>query len=146
MPFRFSLEAVLNLRERLEQHEMLLLEGCYTELAAAQGELWETAQNIARAQAQQAEELKSGTTAFPLQLQVATIGSLEQRRAVLQKNLQDAQARLHEQLEKYRQARKKRDVLKELHQQQLRKYQQEQEKLEQRERDELFLLRLQHKR
>jgi len=146
MPFRFSLATVLSLREKLEQREMLLLERRYSELAAVQGKLWEAAQNITRAQEQQAEDLKRGTTAFPLQLNVETIRSLEKHRATLQKQLQEAQLRLRDQLEKYRQARQKRDVLEELRKQQLEHHQREQGKMEQRERDELFLLRLQHKR
>jgi flagellar export protein FliJ len=146
MPFRFSLATVLNLREQLEQREMLLLERRYAELAAVQGRLWEAAESIVRAQQQQADELKAGTTAFPLQLIVETIKALERHRATLQLNLQEAQLRLREQLGKYRQARQKRDVLEELRQQQFDYYQREQGKMEQRECDELFLLRLQHKR
>jgi len=146
MPFRFSLTTVLNLRERLEQREQLVLERRYAELAVVQGKLWEATQNLTRAQELQAEELKQGTTAFQLQLTVEHIKALEQQQMSLQKSLQEAQSRLREQLEIYRQARQKRDVLEELRQQQLDQYQREQGKLEQRERDELFLLRLQHKR
>jgi len=146
MPFRFPLATVLNLRERLEQRELLLLERRYAELAAVQGKLWEAAQNITRAHEQQAQDLKRGTTAFPLHLNAEAIKALERHREALQLNLQEAQLRLREQLEKYRQARQKRDVLEELRQQQLDHYRREQGKAEQRERDELFLLRLQHKR
>jgi len=146
MPFRFSLATVLNLREKLEQRELLFLERRYAELAAVQGKLWEVAQNISCAQEQQEQELKSGTTAFQLQLTQEKLKLLDLQRDGLQRNLQEAQLRLREQLDSYRKARQKRDVLEELRQRQHGQYQQEQEKLEQRERDELFLLRRQHKR
>jgi len=145
MPFRFSLASVLNIREKLEQRELLLLERRYAELATAQGKLWEVAQNIVRNHEQQADELKRGTTGFQLQMAIEEAKALEDRRLQLQKKLQEAQKALREQLENYRKARQKRDVLEELRQQQLDRYQREQGKIEQRERDELFLLRLQHK-
>jgi len=146
MSFRFSLAAVLSLREKIEQRELLMLERRYAELAAAQGKLWELAQSIGRNQEEQAEALKQGTTAFQLQLAVEEAKRLEENRVQLQKKLEEAQARLRDQLKIYRQARQKRDVLEELRQQQFEQYRREQAKIEQREGDELFLLRLQHKR
>lgn len=142
MPFRFSLATVLNLRENLEQKEAGILEQRYAELAAAQGRLWEAEQNITRAQQDRAQQLNEGTSAFQLQLALQEEAGLKQKRLDAHQKLQEAQIRLREQIEIYKQARQKRDTLEELRKRQATEYQREQSKSEQQERDELYLLRL----
>lgn len=146
MPFRFSLETVLRLRENLEHTESLILERRYAELAQAQGMLWEAEQNIVHSRELKNQELTRGTTAIQLQLAMEEESRLRQRRDDLTKKLLEAQALLREQIATYRQARQKRDILQELHKQKFDLYRREQGKTEQRERDEAFLLRRKHKR
>jgi len=142
MPFRFSLATVLNLRVNLEQKEARILELRYAELAAAQGRLWEAEQNITRAQQDRAQQLNEGTSAFQLQLALQEEAGLKQKRLDAHQKLQEAQIRLRQQIEIYKQARQKRDTLEELRKRQATEYQREQSKSEQQERDELYLLRL----
>jgi flagellar export protein FliJ len=144
MPFQFSLATVLRLRETLEHTELLTLEKRYSELALAQGRLWEAEQNIIRAAESRQLELSRGTTAIQLQLAIEEESQMRQQRDALLQKLQEAQKVLREQLAIYWKARQKRDILQELRKQKLDVYQRTQAKLEQRERDELFLLR--HKR
>jgi flagellar FliJ protein len=146
MPFRFSLATLLRVRESLEHTEMLVLEKRYGEVAFVQGQLWEADQNLIRARECRQEELSRGVMA--VQLQLALEEEIRQRRLrdELLKELQAAQTRLREQLDIYWKARQKRDVLQEIRKQKFEQYRREQEKSEQRERDELFLLRYRSKR
>jgi flagellar export protein FliJ len=141
MPFRFSLATVLNLRENLEQKEARILEQRYAELAAAQGHLWEAEQNITRAQQERAQQLNQGTSAFQLQLALQEEANLKHKRLHAHQKLQEAQTRLREQIDLYKQARQQRDTLEELRKRQAVQYQRQQAKAEQQERDELYLLR-----
>src|SRR5450631_897484 len=141
MPFQFSLATVLRLRENLEHTELLTLEKRYSELALAQGRLWEAEQNIIRAAESRQLELSRGTTAIQLQLAIEEESQMRQQRDALLQKLQEAQRVLREQLAIYWKARQKRDILQELRKQKFDVYQRTQAKLEQRERDELFLLR-----
>jgi len=141
MPFQFSLATVLRLRENLEHTELLTLEKRYSELALAQGRLWEAEQNIIRAAESRQLQLSRGTTAIQLQLAIEEESQMRQQRDALLQKLQEAQKVLREQLAVYWKARQKRDILQELRKQKFDVYQRAQAKLEQRERDELFLLR-----
>jgi flagellar biosynthesis chaperone FliJ len=141
MPFQFSLATVLRLRENLEHTELLTLEKRYSELALAQGRLWEAEQNIIRAAESRQLELSRGTTAIQLQLAIEEESQMRRQRDARLQKLQEAQEVLREQLAIYWKARQKRDILQELRKQKFDVYQRTQAKLEQRERDELFLLR-----
>jgi flagellar FliJ protein len=141
MPFRFSLATVLRVRENVEQTEALRLEKYYAELAKVQGMLWEAEQNIARARQLRQDELSRGITAIELRMAVEEESHWKQRSAELLQQLREAQARLRDQILAYRKARQSRDVLEELRKQKFESYRREQEKSEQRERDEIFLLR-----
>jgi flagellar export protein FliJ len=141
MAFRFSLATVLRVRENLEHTEALRLEKCYANLAKVQGMLWEAEQNIARARQTRQDELAQGVTAIELQLGLDEEARWKQRSAQLLQQMREAQARLKDQILAYRKARQNRDVLEELRKQKADSYRREQEKSEQRERDEAFLLR-----
>jgi len=141
MGFRFSLATVLRLRENLEHTESLVLERHYAELARVQGMLWEAELNIGNARRIKNEELAQGMTGIQLQLAIEEESRLQQHRDTLLQKLQEAQKLLREQMATYRKARQKRDVLEELRKRNFNSYRREQEKREQRERDEAFLLR-----
>lgn len=141
MPFRFSLASVLKLRGTLEHRELLALERRYAELAAAQGRLWEAEKVIVAAREQRERQLRNGTTAIEIQFGLEHANQLERNRAALHTALQETQRILREQLTRYRKARQERDVLEELRKRQFEVYRREQDKIEQNQRDELFLLR-----
>jgi flagellar export protein FliJ len=146
MPFRFSLAAVLRVRENLEHTESLVLEKRYVELAKAQGMLWEAEQNIHHARQAREEQLSCGVTAIELQLKMEEESYWKQRSVELSQQLLQAQARLHEQIVIYRKARQSRDILEELRKQKFESYRRAQDKAEQRDRDEAFLLRRKNQR
>jgi flagellar export protein FliJ len=141
MPFRFSLATVLRVRENVEHTEALKLEKCYAELAKAQGMLWEAEQNIVRARQSRQDELERGLTGVELQMAVEEELYWKQLSAQRLQLLHEAQARLRDQITAYRKARQSRDVLEELRLQKFESYRREQDKSEQRQRDEAFLLR-----
>jgi flagellar export protein FliJ len=141
MPFRFTLSTVLKLRDNLEQKEASILERRYAELAAAQGRLWEAEQNIVRAREERSEDLKQGVAAIELQLALQNETHLKRYRDALQQKLQEAQSKLREQIEIYKNARQQRDTLDQLRTQQFESYQREEAKSEQQQRDELHLMR-----
>jgi flagellar biosynthesis chaperone FliJ len=141
MPFRFSLAAVLRVRENLEHAESLILEKRYSELAKFQGMLWEAQQNIHHARQARQDQLTRGVTAIELQLKMEEEAYWKQRSVEVSQQLLQAQARLREQIAVYRKARQNRDVLEELRKQKFEIYRREQERAEQKDRDEAFLLR-----
>jgi flagellar FliJ protein len=141
MAFKFSLASVLKLRQNLEQRELLLLERRYAELAAAQSAYWQAQAALIAERQRQQEELRSGTTAVQLQTGLEYSAELEQQRRRAELKVLEAQTRVREQQEIYWKARQQRDVLQELRQQQFEAYSREQAKSEQRERDEMFLMR-----
>ena len=81
-----------------------------------------------------------------LQFELESEARVEHRRQTLLAKLADLQAKVKEQIEKYRQARQKREVLEELRRQQLQEYTREEATREQQAADELFLLRRIHRK
>jgi len=141
MAFRFALASVLKYRQDLEHRELLRLEQRYAELAAAQAEFWKAEENIVLARKEREHTLSQGTTAVHLQLALEYDARLRRRRESSQKALAEAQASLRQQLQAYHQARQSRDALEELRKKQFEAYRKEEGRSEQRQRDELFLLR-----
>jgi flagellar export protein FliJ len=141
MPFRFALASVLKFRQDLEQREMRLLEKCYADLAATQAHYWQAEERISHEKREREEQLRQGTTAVQLHLALEYEARLQHQLAALQEKLREAQEHLRQQLETYRKARQNRDIIEELRKQQLDAYRRNEAKLEQRQRDELFLLR-----
>ncbi len=141
MPFRFPLASVLKLRGTLEHRELLVLERRYAELAAAQGRLWEAEKAIVVAREQRERQLQNGTTAIQIQFALEHANQLERNRTALHAALLETQRILREQLTVYRKARQERDVLEELRKRQFDVYRRAQDKIEQNQKDELFLLR-----
>ena len=146
MAFEFSLSVLLRLRENLEHKELLVLEKHYANIARIQARLLEAEQNILHAQERRQEELSHGTLAAEVKFTVDEERRIREYRETLLQELLEAQKRLKEQLVIYWKARQKRDVLQELRKHQFDAYRSEQAKIEQRDRDELFLLRLRRKR
>lgn len=141
MPFRFTLSPVLRLRENLERREYLTLQALYSESAGVRSDIRALEQLLARARSQRADKLSEGMPAVLLQFELESEARVEHKRQTLVTKLVELQAKLKEQVEKYRQARQKREILEELRRQQLREYTREEATREQQAADELFLLR-----
>jgi flagellar export protein FliJ len=146
MPFRFTLSPVLRLRENLERREYLTLQALYSESAEVRSDIRALEQVLAQARSQRASKLSEGMPAVLLQFELESEARVEHRRQTLLAKLADLQAKVKEQIEKYRQARQKREVLEELRRQQLQEYTREEATREQQAADELFLLRRIHRK
>jgi len=141
MPFRFTLSPVLRLRENLERREYLTLQALYSESAEVRSDIRALEQTLARARSQRTSKLSEGMPAVLLQFELESEARVEHKRQTLVAKLVELQTKVKEQIEKYRQARQKREILEELRRQQLQEYTREEAIREQQAADELFLLR-----
>lgn len=142
MAFRFTLEAVLRYRRSLEDREQTRLQALLVRRAGLQGQL----QRNRQAQLQLQHELHQELQAAPrlareLHLSVAGLRAVEQREVFLQSQMQPLQAELAAQTARYRQERRKRELLESLRDTQLGDYRRQQQRRQQAMLDELYLLR-----
>jgi flagellar export protein FliJ len=143
MPFRFPLQAVLHLRQSLEHQQELRLRAANQQVARVQHLMEQMDGRKHHLQTIQTEELSAGTTAAELRFGLMREADLLRHRQVLEQEL----ARLHQlreqQREIFQQARRARETLESVRDQQLRLYQKEAERREQKSLDDLFLMRRQ---
>jgi len=92
-------------------------------------------------QAQQSRDLGLGTTAAELFFAIQCEGSIFQHRQILQRELVRLQKLRDDQQAVFHQARLERETIESVHDQQLRAYARERSRREQRQLDDLFLLR-----
>ena len=142
MAFRFTLEAVLRYRRSLEDREQTRLQALLVRRAGFLGQL----QRNRQAQLQLQHELHQELQAAPrlareLHLSVAGLRAVEQREVFLQSQMQPLQAELAAQTARYRQERRKRELLESLRDTQLGDYRRQQQRRQQAMLDELYLLR-----
>jgi flagellar export protein FliJ len=144
MAFEFPLESVLNFRRSVEHQQQL-------RLRAAQERLEQVRHWIARMdshqdalRAAQSHQLGAGTTFAELHFSVQCESQLLGQRRELERQLAALQ-QLHEQLRQaFQKARRERETLEDLRQQQLLIYKKETARREQRRVDDLFLMRRVH--
>lgn len=143
MPFRFSLTAVLRIRESLERKEQLALEQCYRQLFSMQKRLSEQDDHIAQIRQQYEDHLMQGTKAVELHCFVEQRFQAERQRDGIFKELDEAQDKLRQQIESYRSARRQRETVSQVRTDRFADYQKHEALSEQKEHDDLFLLRRQ---
>ncbi len=142
MSFRFSLSALLKVREGLERQEYFRLLEIQQEIAMIREEI-EANERLGRiAEANRLSELAKGEFASDLQEACGQLLSLASRRESLLSDLRKAESRKEQQLKVYRVARQDHEVLERLRVRQHAEYVREQLRREQAKADELFLLRL----
>jgi flagellar export protein FliJ len=142
MAFHFTLEAVLRYRRGLEDREQLRLQPLLFARAALQAELQRAQQAHRQLQTVLHDGLQRGLTpAIEIHLSFQCIRGMESRETLLQSRLQQMQVEIDQQTERYRQERRKREVLESLRDTQLRDYRQQQQRREQARLDEMYLLR-----
>ena len=142
MPFRFSLAAVLRLRQSLEDRERLHLETLHIRRAALLREAQQTREAALQLQRSWRERLQQ-TSAVGAELKFfASVDSgFDQRRQQLQGALQQVEQQIAEQTRRYAEQRQKRDVLESVRESRLAEYRVQQQRREQAAIDELHLLR-----
>jgi flagellar export protein FliJ len=141
MPFRFTLQGLLRVRETQERAELQGLQALAAQVAAARAAI--AALDAAAEQARRAvwEEASSGISGAELHFSAARESARLERRRALHAQLQEREQAQKTQLARYLQARQKRETLAHLRDQQLAAYEREQARQSQRQIDELFLVR-----
>ena len=143
MAFRFSLAAVLRIRESLEHKEQLALEQCYRQLYSLQKRLSEQDEHINRIRAEYEVCVIRGSKAARLQDLLEQRFQAERHREAIQQELIEAQEKLRQQIDRYRAARQQRETVGQVRSHRFEEYQKRDSLAEQKARDDLFLLRRQ---
>jgi len=141
MAFHFTLDAVLRLRQSLEDRELLRLQALLARRATLLKELGESRQLSVRVQEETSQGMLKPTPAVEIHFATARLQALEQQQQLLRRQLSELEATIAEQRSRYQQQRRNREVLEALREGQLRDYRLQQRRREQAQLDELHLLR-----
>jgi flagellar export protein FliJ len=146
MPFRFSLQAVLHFRQSMERQQELRLRAANQQVARSQHGIEQIDLRRRALQAEQSRELGAGITAAELRFGLQCEAELLRHRKELELQLARLQQLRDRQQEILEQARRARETLESVRDQQLKVYKQEAGRREQRSLDDLFLLRREYLR
>jgi flagellar export protein FliJ len=144
MPFRFPLETVLHLRRSLERQQELRLRAANQQVARLRHLMERIEQQSTNLRLQQCGELGSGTTAAELHFANACQATLAQQRIAAQTEFERLERRRDQQKGIYQRARRERETFESLREQQRIEFERGARRREQRDLDELFLLRRAH--
>jgi flagellar export protein FliJ len=146
MPFKYRLEVLLRLQRSVEHQEENQLLACVARVAQLKARLqqWEQAR-FARKQ-RTVEELQEGAKGIVLQLAAEWDAGARRKQAELRKQIEAAEQLRLQQMQIYRKARQKREVLDDLRQRQQTTYDQKELRQLQRTLDETFLIQTFHKK
>jgi flagellar export protein FliJ len=141
MPFKFSLQAVLHFRQSVEHQQELRLRTANQHVARTRHLIEQIETRMREGQVRQAQALGSGTSAAELRFALLCATTLEQQHRELERELVRLQSLRDEQQKIFQQARRQRETLEGLRDGQLRKYERQASREEQRRLDEMFLMR-----
>jgi flagellar export protein FliJ len=141
MPFHFPLQAVLHFRQSLEHQQELHLRAANQRVAGARHLLEQIDARIREAHSHQTQQMTNGTTAGELQFLLVCESTLSRRRREQEQELTRQEKLRDDQREMFQQARRRRETLDRLQDRRLRIYHLESARREQRDMDNLFLLR-----
>jgi flagellar export protein FliJ len=140
MSFHFSLQAVLRLRESFERRERLRLEIIAREIAKASQQCQHALLDRDKARLELQNKLRQGTTATEMQFELACDRARVRRIEALNEHLGKLQDLRRRQLEVFRKAQQQRKILENLRDRQLAAYQLIQNRREQQQMDDRFIL------
>jgi len=146
MGFDFSLHAVLHLRQSIERQQELRLHAANQQVARVQRGIAQVDARTHELQAAQSRDLSSGITAAELRFGLQCVAKLLRQRQELDLQRIRLEQLRDLQLATYQQARRSRQTLEAVRDQQLRLYQKEAARRQQRDLDDLFLLRREYLR
>jgi flagellar FliJ protein len=146
MPFHFPLQTVLHYRQSMEHQQELRLRAANQQVARAQHLIDQLDLQRRELQSKEMEELSSGTSAAELQFGLLREASLLRRRREFEQQLTRVQQLRDQQREIFQQARREREMLESVRDQQLHVYKKDAARREQRSLDDLFLLRREYLR
>jgi flagellar export protein FliJ len=141
MAFHFPPQAVFHFRQSVEHQQELRLRAANQQVARVRHLLDQIDEQIRHAQIFQSRELGKGTTSAELRFMLLEKTSLGQLRAEAERELLRWQNLRDQQQRVFQQARRERETFESLRDHQLREYQRDAARREQRELDDLFLLR-----
>jgi flagellar export protein FliJ len=141
MAFHFPLEAVLHFRKSLEHQQELRLRAANQQVARARHLIEQLDHAISRLRNREAQALGAGTSAAELRFGLEREAELRQHRHNLESELARLETQRDQQQKLFRQARRERETFESLRDHQLREYERNSARRQQRELDALFLLR-----
>jgi len=141
MPFRFSLHALLRVRESVEKAELQKLRICAADVAHAQAEIDALNSEIDLARQALFNQTVEGISGAELQWGAIIDGLRKERLTQLQANLDELELARKKQQHKYAEVRQRREILSNFRDRKYSAYQLETSRREQQQIDELFLIR-----
>jgi len=146
MPFHFPLQTVLHYRQSTEHQQELKLRAANQQVARAQHLIEQMDLQTKELRSMEMEELSSGTSAAELQFGLLREAAMRRRRREFEQQLTQVQQLRDQQREIFQQARRARETLESLRDQQLSLYKKDAARREQRNLDDLFLMRREYLR
>lgn len=146
MAFRFPLQAVLHYRQSMEHQQELRLRAANQQVARAQHGIEQMDARRQEIYAAQSRELGLGMTAAELRFGLQCDAELLRQRGEIVGQLARLKHLCEEQRKIFQQARRSRETLESVRDEQLRLYRQKAARREQRSQDDLFLLRREYLR
>lgn len=141
MAFHFSLDVVLRVRQSLEHQQELLLREANHRVMTLEQQVEELNAWLAADSQQELQQLVCGLSAAELHFDLLCRSALLERRRALEKDAVEARAARNNCAASFHQARQQREVVETLRQRQLELYRQLEARKQQRQVDDLFLLR-----
>lgn len=141
MAFRFPLEVLLRVRQGLERQQELWLQEANQAVAMLRQQIEDVHSEAKNIVAQRRPQFESGISAAELQFDMLCRLALTERQRTLEKQLVAAEALRHTRSQEFLEARRQREVIDTLRQHQLKEYEIQESRLDQRRLDDLFLLR-----
>ncbi|HEX3353854.1 MAG TPA: flagellar export protein FliJ [Terriglobales bacterium] len=139
--FSFSLQALLRFRQSVEEQQLLRLRAANLKAAQVRNQIADLNSGLAAIASAGALELSAGVSGAQLHFDRLCCLAMVQRRSRLQEDLALCEQERMQRSEEFRQARRQREVLDRLRKQQFDRYRLQQERQEQRQFDDLLLLR-----
>jgi flagellar export protein FliJ len=141
MTFHFSLEAVLHFRKSLERQQELRLRAANQLVARTRRLIEQIEGRIRTAHSQQSQQLGAGITAAELRFAFECETLFDEQRQIMQRELVRLETLRDQQQRIFQQARRERETFESLREHEYRIYVREAARREQRQQDDLFLLR-----
>jgi flagellar export protein FliJ len=146
MAFHFKLKTLLHFRQSKEHQQELRLRAANQQVARVQHLIEQMDAHRKELQSAQSQILSSGMTAVELQFELLCDAELLRHRRELQQELARLEQLREQQREVFRVARRERETLEAVRDQELALYQKEAARREQRNLDDLFLMRREYLR
>jgi len=141
MAFHFPLQAVLHFRQSVEHQQELRLRAANQQVARVRRLIEQIDARLQQTQTRQSQDVSVGTSGAELRFAVLCEANLRQQRQVLHVELARLQKLRDEQQKAFQQARRERETFESLRDHQLHAYQRNAARREQRQLDDLFLMR-----